>query len=161
MAKPKDGLRAVATNRKASHEYHLLENYEAGMVLQGTEVKSLRDNKAQMVDAYATIVKEEAWIYNLHISPFDKGNRNNHDPVRPRKLLLHKGEIRRLIGKTQEKGLTLVPLRIYFKEGRAKLEFAVAKGKKLYDKRADKAEKEANRDIERAVRHANRGGFED
>ena len=150
-------LRNVATNRKASYEYHLLEKYEAGLVLQGTEVKSMRDNKVQMVDAYATVIREEAWIYNLHISPFDQGNRNNHDPVRPRKLLLHKAEIRRLIGKTQEMGLTLVPLRIYFKEGRAKLEFAVAKGKKLYDKRADKAEKEANREIERALRRDHRG----
>ena len=150
------GIKRVATNRKASYEYHLLENYEAGLVLQGTEVKSMRDNKVQMVDAYATIIREEAWIYNLHIAPFDKGNRNNHDPIRPRKLLLHKSEIRRLIGKTQEMGLTLVPLRIYFKEGRAKLEFAVAKGKKLYDKRADKAEKEANREIERALRRDQR-----
>lgn len=155
------GEKTVATNRRASYEYHLLEQYEAGLVLQGTEVKSLRDSKVQILDAYAEIHKGEAWIHNLHISPFDKGNRFNHDPVRPRKLLLHKQEIRRLIGKTQELGLTLVPLRIYFKNGRAKLAFAVAKGKKLYDKRADKAEKEANREIERAVRINNRGGYED
>lgn len=142
----------VARNRKASYEYFLLDQYEAGLALVGTEVKSLRDHKVQMVDAYATIIKEEAWLYNLHISPFEKGNRNNHDPVRPRKLLLHKSEIRRLIGKTQEKSLTLVPLRIYFKEGRAKLEFAVAKGKKLYDKRDAKAKQEGEREIERELR---------
>lgn len=153
--------RSVATNRKASHEYHILEEFEAGMVLQGTEVKSLRDNKVQIMDAYAVVEKEEVWINNLHISPFDKGNRFNHDPVRPRKLLLHKKEIQRLIGKTQEQGLTLVPLRIYFKDGRAKLAFAIAKGKKLYDKRADKAEKEADREIERALRRNNRGGYEE
>ena len=150
-------MQVVATNRKASFEYFLLDRFEAGIVLVGTEVKSLRDSKVQIVDSYATIIRGEAWVYNLHISQFDQGNRNNHDPIRPRKLLLHKQEIRRLIGKTKEKCLTLVPLRIYFKEGRVKLEFAVAKGKKLYDKRADQAEKEANREVERVLRQSHRG----
>ncbi len=142
----------IALNRKARHEYHILEIIECGIVLQGTEVKSLREGKANVTEAYATIVHGEAWIYNLHISHFDKGNRFNHDPLRPRKLLLHKMEIRRLIGKVKEKGLTLVPLRLYFSNGIAKLELAVAKGKKLYDKRETEATRDANREMERAVR---------
>jgi SsrA-binding protein len=150
---PPGATEVVATNRKARFEYHILDEYEAGMVLQGTEVKSLRAKTVQLLDAYVSIVREEAWIYHLHIAPFEKGNRENHEPTRPRKLLMHKSEISRLIGKTQEQGLTVIPLRIYFKGGRAKIEIALAKGKKLYDKRADLATKDARRDVERALRH--------
>lgn len=142
----------IALNRKARHEYHILEVIECGVVLQGTEVKSLREGKANLTDAYATVVHGEVWLYNLHISPFDKGNRFNHDPLRPRKLLLHRMEIRRLIGKTQEKGLTLVPLRLYFSNGKVKVELALGKGKKLYDKREAEASRDAKREVERALR---------
>lgn len=142
----------ITENRKAYYEYHILETYEAGIVLQGTEVKALRQGKVQMVDAHAAIEREEAWLYSLHISPFEKGSYSNHNPMRRRKLLLHGQEIRRLIGKTQEKGLTLVPLKLYFKDGKVKLELAVCQGKKLYDKRADAASKDAKREQERAMR---------
>ena len=146
----------ITVNRPARHEYHILETYEAGIVLQGTEVKSLRDGLVNITDAYAQVIKGEVWLYNLHISPFDKGNRFNHDPTRPRKLLLHRSEIRRLIGLVQQQGLTLIPLRLYFSDGKVKLELAVGKGKKLYDKRADKHAKEAKREAERAVRRDTR-----
>lgn len=142
----------IALNRKARHEYHILEVIECGVVLQGTEVKSLREGKANLTDAYAVVQHGEVWLYNLHISPFDKGNRFNHDPLRPRKLLLHRMEIRRLIGKTQEKGLTLVPLRLYFSNGKVKVELALGKGKKLYDKREAEASRDAKREVERALR---------
>jgi len=154
MSEPlgRKGSGLITNNRKALYEYHILETYEAGMVLQGTEVKSLRQGKVQMVDAHASLHKEEVWLYNLHISAFDKGSYSNHEPTRRRKLLLHRAEIRRLIGKQAEKGLTLVPLKLYFKNGIVKLELAVAKGKKLYDKRADTATKDAKREAERALR---------
>ena len=153
MSQPvhREEYKDIAVNRKARHEYAILETFEAGLVLTGTEVKSLRQGKAQVVDSHAQVVRGELWLYNLHISPWEKGNRNNHDPIRPRKLLLHGAEIRRLIGKQQEQGLTLIPLRLYFKEGRAKLELAIGKGKKLYDKRADVAARDAKRDAERAM----------
>lgn len=144
--------RNIALNRKARHEFHILETLECGIVLVGTEVKSLREGKANLTDAYATVQYNELWLYNLHISPFEKGNRNNHEPLRPRKLLVHRSEIRRLIGKTKEQGLTLVPLRLYFAGSKVKLELALAKGKKLYDKREDEARKDAKREMERAVR---------
>lgn len=147
-----EGIKLITNNRKAYYEYHILETWEAGMVLQGTEVKSLRQGKVQMVDAHAQVVRGELWLYNLHISPFDKGSHSNHLPTRPRKLLLHRGEINRLIGKQEEKGLTLVPLKLYFKDGRVKLELGLAKGKKLYDKRADAATRDAKREAERAYR---------
>lgn len=147
----RQGTQLITKNRRAFHEYHILETYEAGLVLTGTEVKSLRAGKVQMVDAFAQVVRGELWLYNLHISPFEKGNRFNHEPTRPRKLLLHAQEIRRLIGKTTEQGLTLVPLSLYFKDGKAKLELAVGKGKKLYDKRAAEATKDAKREAERAM----------
>ncbi|MEW6279161.1 MAG: SsrA-binding protein SmpB [Candidatus Eremiobacterota bacterium] len=149
-AEPKE--RNIAVNRKARHEYHILETLECGLVLVGTEVKSLREGKANLTDAYGVVQHGEVWLYGLHISPFDKGNRFNHDPVRPRKLLLHREEIRRLIGKTKEKGLTLVPLRLYFSNQKVKLELALVKGKKLHDKREAEAAKDARREIERAVR---------
>jgi SsrA-binding protein len=148
----RSGNRIVANNRRAYHDYFMLETYEAGLVLLGSEVKSLRQGKVQMGDAHAQVVRNELWLYNLHISPFDKASHTNHEPMRPRKLLLHRDEINRLIGKQEEKGLTLLPLKIYFKDGKAKCELAVAKGKKLYDKRADAAERDAKRTAERAVR---------
>ncbi|MCX7845401.1 MAG: SsrA-binding protein SmpB [Dictyoglomaceae bacterium] len=145
--------RYVTINRKAKHDYFILETYEAGIALRGTEVKSLREGKVSIVDSYADIDKGELWLFDLHISPYDKGNIYNHDPKRPRKLLMHKDEIARLIGKVKEKGLTLIPLSIYFNErGWAKVELGLAKGKKLYDKRRDLAERAERRELERAYK---------
>src|SRR5690625_4309965 len=145
--------KAVATNRKARHEYHILETFEAGLVLTGTEVKSLRAGRANLNDAYARIENGEVLLFNMHISPYSHGNRFNHDPTRVRKLLLHKEEIRRLIGRSREQGLTLIPLRVYFTaRGWAKVELAVARGKRLWDKRGTAARRDAQREIERAVK---------
>ncbi|MCC6444814.1 MAG: SsrA-binding protein SmpB [Armatimonadetes bacterium] len=146
-----EGRKIIATNRKARHEYFIDETYEAGVALAGTEVKSLRQGKANLQDSFCRVQEGEMWVYNLHISPYEQGNRWNVDARRPRKLLLHKGEIERLIGKVQEKGLTLIPLQIYFKRGRAKLEIALARGKKLYDKREAIAERDARREEERSL----------
>jgi SsrA-binding protein len=147
----------IASNRKAHHDYDILETYEAGLVLRGTEVKSLRDGRADLKDSYARIEREEAWLLGCHISPYTQGNRANHDPDRPRKLLLHRGEISRLLGKIMEKGLTLVPLRLYFKSGRVKVEMGLARGRKLLDKRHVIREREARREMDRAVRERSRG----
>jgi len=147
----------IASNRKAHHDYDILEIYEAGLVLRGTEVKSLRDGRADLKDSYARIEREEAWLLGCHISPYTQGNRANHDPDRPRKLLLHRGEINRLLGKIMEKGLTLVPLRLYFKSGRVKVEMGLARGRKLLDKRYVIREREARREMDRAVRERSRG----
>jgi SsrA-binding protein len=147
----------IASNRKAHHDYDILETYEAGLVLRGTEVKSLRDGRADLKDSYARIEREEAWLLGCHISPYAQGNRANHDPDRPRKLLLHRGEISRLLGKIMEKGLTLVPLRLYFKSGRVKVEMGLARGRKLLDKRHVIREREARREMDRAVRERSRG----
>jgi SsrA-binding protein len=144
-----DGVRVIATNRKARHEYHILETYEAGIALLGPEVKSLRAGRVSLSEAYAQIQNEEAFLLQLHISPYDQANRFNVDPMRTRKLLLHKKQIRRLVGKTEEKGLTLIPLRIYFRGAHAKVEIALARGKKLYDKRQSLARKDAQREMER------------
>jgi SsrA-binding protein len=149
---PRSGDRVVAQNRKARHEYHVLETWEAGLVLQGTEVKSLRDGKANLQDAYARVDGGEVWLHNLHISPYEQGNRFNHDPLRPRKLLLHRSQIRRLIGQVEQKGLTLVPLDIHFARGVAKVNLALVKGKKLHDKRETLRERAVERDMERAYR---------
>ena len=151
MAK-KQGVKPVVDNRKAWHNYHIKETFEAGLVLTGTEVKSLRNGKGNLQDAYAAVRDGEVWINNFHISPYEKGNRFNHDPLRPKKLLLHRREINRLIGLQKEKGYTLIPLKIYFKNGLAKTELAVAVGKKLYDKREDMATRDAERDMERAFK---------
>src|SRR3954449_2855068 len=132
----------VATNRQARHRYQLLESWEAGMQLTGTEVKSLREGKAQLKDGYAAVRDGEVWLHNVHIPPYAPASRDNHEPERPRKLLLHKSEIERLIGKTREKGLTLVPTRIYFKGPRAKVEIALARGKDVGDKRRSIKERE-------------------
>src|SRR5215510_12147796 len=144
--------RDIATNRQASHRYHLLEKWECGMVLQGTEVKALRDGKAQIKDGYASVRDGEVWLHNVHIPPYAPATRENHEPERPRKLLLHKREIERLIGKTREKGLTLVPTRLYFKGSHAKVEIALARGKDVGDKRQAIKERELKREMERSFR---------
>lgn len=147
--KPKINL----INRRAAHDYEILEKYEAGIVLHGTEVKSLRQGKASFKDCYAKVIKAELWLVSLHITPYDFGGYANHDPIRPRKLLLHKYEIKRLIGKIEEKGLTLIPLRLYFKEGKVKVELGLARGKKIYDKRKDIAARDMNRDAQRELKN--------
>ncbi|HZA39479.1 MAG TPA: SsrA-binding protein SmpB [Actinomycetota bacterium] len=141
----------IAQNRKARHDYLIEETYEAGLVLVGTEVKSCRAGKANLADAYAVVKDGEVWLLGCHISPYSHGNRANHDPVRPRKLLLHRAEIAKLSVATSQEGRTLVPLRLYFKHGLAKAEVAVARGKKLYDKRHAKAEKDARRSMQREL----------
>ncbi|HXR32041.1 MAG TPA: SsrA-binding protein SmpB [Solirubrobacterales bacterium] len=139
----------VATNRRARHKFEAVEKMEAGIVLQGSEVKSLRGGKAQMGDSYAVVERGEVWLRNLHIPPYEPASRENHEPERPRKLLLHKAEIERLIGKTAEKGLTLIPTRIYFKGARAKVELALARGKEGRDRRREIAERDVRREVER------------
>ena len=155
MAKTNGKL--IANNKKAYHDYFILDTYEAGIALTGTEVKSLRAGKANMKDSYAQITKSaEVIVCNLHISPYDQGNRFNHEPLRNRRLLLHREEIRRLIGKVKEKGYALVPLKMYFSHGLIKIEIALATGKKLYDKRQDMAKRDAKREVERALKERNR-----
>ena len=146
------GERVICVNRQARHNYFIEETYEAGLVLLGSEVKSLRDGKANLKDSYARIQKGEAFLLNAHVSPYPGANRFNHEPTRTRKLLLHAREIERLTGKTQEKGLTLIPLRMYFKAGRAKVELGLARGKKLYDKRETLRRKMADREVERSIK---------
>jgi len=143
----------ITVNRKARHEYSILQTYEAGIVLTGTEVKSLREGKANLVDSYASLDRGEVWLHSAHISEYRHGNINNHDPIRTRKLLLNKSEIRKLIGKVKEKGLTLIPLRLYFKKGKVKVELALAKGKKIYDKREAIAKRDLQRDQERRFKY--------
>jgi SsrA-binding protein len=145
-----DGTRLICQNRKAYHDYEILETIEAGMVLVGTEVKSLRDGRANLKDSYARIKKDEVFLYGLHISPYTHASYDNHDPERVRKLLLHTYEIKRLFGKTQEKGLSLIPLKLYFKGGRAKVQLGLAQGKKSYDKRHSIKDKEEKRELDRA-----------
>jgi SsrA-binding protein len=150
--------RTVATNREARHLYFLLETLEAGIVLTGTEIKSIRAGRVNLKDSYAKVESAEVLLYNMHVSPYAYGNRENHEPLRTRKLLLHKGEILRLIGKTREKGLTLVPLRLYLDvRGRAKVELALAKGKHAWDKREAIAEREARREADRELRERQKG----
>jgi SsrA-binding protein len=148
-------IKIITDNRRARHEYFILETYEAGIALTGTEVKSIRMGRVNIKDSYAMIHGGEVYIENMHISPYEQGNRFNHEPLRRRKLLLHKREIRKLIGETTQKGLTLVPLKMYFSRGKVKIEIAVAKGKKLYDKRHDLAEKDAKREIDRSLKERN------
>ena len=142
----------IASNRRARHNFDILETYEAGLVLRGTEVKALRDSRADLKESYARVEGGEAWLIGCHISPYTQGNRANHDPLRPRKLLLHRKEISRLLGKIMEKGLTLVPLRLYFKAGRAKVEIGLARGRKTVDKRHAIREREERREMDRAIR---------
>ncbi len=158
MAKDKDkGEKVVATNRKAFHDYHIEDRLEAGIVLRGTEVKSLRDGLVNLRDSYASVNNGEVFLHNCHINPYSHGNILNHEPLRTRKLLLHQKEITKLIGQTQQKGLTLIPLRIYFSpRGHAKVELALAKGKKQYDRRATIKEREAGREVERAMKDKRR-----
>ena len=146
-----DTRKVVARNRKARHEYEILETFEAGMALKGPEVKSLRDGRASFQDSYATVERGEVWLYSLHVSPYEQANRFNEDPLRVRKLLLNRHEIRRLVGKVEEKGLTLVPLEIYFLRGRAKVQLALARGKKLHDKREALKQRQLDREARRSV----------
>lgn len=151
------GRKVVARNRKARHEFEILETFEAGIVLKGPEVKSIRDGKVAFQDAFAHVDRGEVWLRSLHISPYEQANRFNEDPLRARKLLLHRHEIRKLIGKVEEKGLTLVPLEIYFVRGNAKILIALARGKKLHDKRDALKAKQQDREARRAVRSHGRG----
>jgi SsrA-binding protein len=145
-------IKIICQNKKARHDYHVEDSMEAGIMLWGTEVKALRESKANLVDSYVQIEGGEAWLLGAHISHYTPGNQFNHAPVRKRKLLMHKREIGRLIGKVKEKGFNLIPLKLYFKKGKVKVEVALAKGKKLYDKRRDIKQKEAKREIEKAMK---------
>ncbi|SMO65050.1 SsrA-binding protein SmpB [Melghirimyces algeriensis] len=148
----KGGSKVIARNKKALHEYHVEDTYEAGIVLTGTEIKSIRQGRVNLKDSYALIDRGEVYLLNMHISPFEQGNRFNHDPTRTRKLLLHKGEINKLIGLTQQKGFTLVPLDLHLRNGFAKIKLALAKGKKLHDKRQAVAKRDADREIRRQLK---------
>jgi len=155
---PKErGSRVIASNRRARHDYAVLDTYEAGIALVGTEVKSLRAGRASLVDAFATVDDGEVWLRNVHIPEYEHGTWTNHESRRKRKLLLHKGEIEKLIGKTKEGGLSLVPLSMYFKDGKVKVELALAKGKKAYDKRQALAKRDAQREMSRAFGRALKG----
>lgn len=156
MPAKNQSIKIVAENRRARHDYHIHETFEAGIVLTGTEIKSLRGGRANLTDSYARIENGELYLISAHISPYDQGNRFNHEPRRNRKLLMHKAEILRLLGKTREKGYTLVPLKIYLSHGLAKVELALASGKDLYDKRQSAAEKDAKREVERTLRDRQR-----
>lgn len=157
MSKPNDpaaseSRHVVVSNRKARHEFEVLQTLEAGIALQGTEVKSLRNGKANLQDSFARFMAGELWLFNLHVSPYEQGNRHNHDPLRPRKLLLHRREMRKLVGQVEQQGLTLVPLDIYFRRGVAKVTLALVRGKKLHDKREDLKQRESQREMERAYK---------
>jgi len=146
------GDKVIAVNRKARHEYEIDESYEAGVVLTGTEIKSIRAGKVNLQDSFARVEGNEVWMHNVHISPYEAGNRYNVEPRRPRKLLLHRREIERLTGKVEQRGLTLIPLRLYLRGGRAKVEIGLARGKRLYDRREDIAKRAAEREVERALK---------
>ena len=149
---PKGMGKQLAQNKKAYHDYFIEETFEAGIVLQGTEIKSIRKGKANLKDSFAKIERGELYLHNMHVSPYEQGNRYNHEPLRTRKLLLHRKEINKLIGETKEVGYTIVPLKLYLKNGYCKVLIGLGKGKKQYDKRDDLKKKEAKRDIERAFR---------
>ncbi|MBB5150535.1 MULTISPECIES: SsrA-binding protein SmpB [Ureibacillus] len=152
---PKGIGKVIAQNKKANHDYFIEKTFEAGMVLQGTEIKSIRSGRVQLKDSFVLVRNGEAWIHNMHISPYEQGNRFNHDPLRQRKLLLHKKEIAELAGAVKRDGYTIVPLKIYIKDGYAKLMIGLGKGKKKYDKRDDERKKEAKREMERALKLKN------
>jgi len=156
MAKKESQEKLIGRNKTAGRNYEIDDVYEAGIVLVGTEVKALREGRVNLKDSYAGIKDNEVYLFDMHISPYSHGNIYNHDPLRRRKLLLHKREIRRLYGKNQEKGLTLVPLRLYFKNGKVKVEIGVGRGKKLYDKREDMKRKTDKREMERAIKERSR-----
>jgi SsrA-binding protein len=149
-----EGIKIIAQNKKARHDYFIEQTMEAGIVLSGTEVKSIRQGKVNLKDCYASIRDGEILVNGMHISPYEQGNIFNKDPLRDRKLLLHKSEINRLIGYTKQKGMSLVPIQLYFKRGRVKLELGIARGKKLYDKREDIAERDAKREIDRKLKES-------
>jgi SsrA-binding protein len=157
VAKKAPGQHVVATNRKARHDYSILEVYEAGLVLLGTEVKSLRDGKASLVDAYATVDDGEVWLRNLHIPEYHHGTWTNHEPRRTRKLLLHRRQIDALIGKIRDGNLALIPLKLYFSEGKVKVEIALARGKRAHDKRQDMARRDAQREVVRELSRRAKG----
>ena len=152
MPAPASDTELIAKNKRARHDYEILETWEAGLVLHGTEVKSLRAGKANLTDAYGVVNNGELWLLNLHIAPYEQGTAWNHEPTRTRKLLLHSSEVRHLIGAVERKGLTIVPLEMHFRRGRAKVVIALGRGKKLHDKRADIKERDAKRELARAVR---------
>lgn len=152
MAKTKSGIEVVARNRRASHDYHLLEKFEAGLVLTGTEIKAVRDHKVSLQRAFVQPRGDELYLMEATIAPYEHGNRENHEPTRPRKLLLHRREINKILDALQTKGMTMVPTKMYLRDGWAKVEVALAKGKKLYDKRSDIRERDAERQVERALR---------
>ena len=152
MQKNEKQAKIISTNRKAHHLYHILESFEAGIALVGTEVKSLRLGRANLKDSYAMVKKGEVYLHNMHISPYDQASRFNHDPTRTRKLLLHRREIKRFLGKTVERGLTLIPLKLYFKGNVAKVELALVVGKKIYDRRKDIKDREVKRELQRALK---------
>ncbi|ACL22707.1 SsrA-binding protein [Desulfitobacterium sp. LBE] len=152
-----EGIKVISDNRKAYHDYFVEEKLEAGVILTGTEIKSIRNGRVNLKDSYARIENGEVWLYQLHISPYEQGNRFNHDPLRKRKLLLNRSEIIKLVGKVQQQGLTLIPTKIYLKRGLAKIELGVCRGKKNYDKRQDIAERDAKREIERHFRDQGKG----
>lgn len=152
-----DDIKIVARNKKARHDFNIEETYEAGIKLQGTEIKSIRARNVNLKDSFAVVENGEVFLYNMHISPYKQGNRYNHEPERKRKLLLHKSEIRKLIGYTKQKGYTLIPLSIYLKHNLAKVELAIAKGKNVHDKRRDIAKRTAEREMEKAFRRKMKG----
>ena len=152
MAEKDPAFKILSANRQASHNYFLMERFEAGLVLTGTEVKAAKDGKVQLMDAYAAVMAGEAWLVNAHISQYSHGNRENHPPVRNRKLLLHRREIDKLLGQSREKGLALIPTKVYLKQGLIKCEIAVARGKKLHDKRAAERERETKDEARAAIR---------
>ncbi|MDD5168672.1 MAG: SsrA-binding protein SmpB [Syntrophales bacterium] len=156
MAKKDTSEKIIAQNKTARINYFIDDTYEAGIVLVGTEVKSIREGRVNLKDSYALVKDGEVWIHEMHVSPYSHGNRYNHDPLRTRKLLLHNREIKRLYGKSREKGLSLIPLKIYFKNGKVKVEIGIGRGKKLYDKREDMKLKDDKRDMQRALRAKNR-----
>jgi SsrA-binding protein len=150
------GIKIVSTNRKAGFEYFLLEHFEAGLSLMGTEIKSIRDGQISLAEAYVQVTEREAWLVNAHIAPYDPASQFNHDPKRPRRLLLHRREIRGLWDEVRLKGVTVIPLKVYLKDGRAKIEIAVAKGKKLYDKRDELEKRDSRREVERQLKGRDR-----
>jgi len=156
MQKDKQQVKIISTNRKAHHLYHILESYETGIALVGTEVKSLRLGRANLKDSYAMVKNGEVYLHNMHISPYDQAGHFNHDPTRTRKLLMHRREIKKLLGKTVERGLTLVPLKLYFKGNVAKVELALAMGKKIYDRRKDIKDREVQRELRRVLKDRQR-----
>lgn len=157
QAPSENGIKIIVQNRKARHDFATLDTWEAGIALKGTEVKSLRNGKANLRDSFARVDGNEVYLHNCHIGEYDQGNLFNHDPTRRRKLLLHRHEINRLRGRVEEKGLTLIPLKLYFKKGRAKVEIALAKGKREYDRRQDIAKRDARREVERALKERTMG----